>query len=225
VKVAIIMAGDLRDFTVTYPYFRDNVLFHQDCDIYMHCYNSEHTEAALDLYLPEKYKIEDRETVTVEFDDACNRNTFVEVDVAAGFYQWRSIKEVFDLIDCNKKYDFVFKSRYDLAYLDPFCIEAFGLDNSVYNIPDGGDWRGGLNDMVAISSYENMKYYSSMYNYMNGYTLNDNVPSHSEVLLRHHLEKRSVEINRIDCNVYLRKFYDDTGKVENRRFNLRGDLS
>jgi hypothetical protein len=79
--------------------------------------------------------------------------------------------------------------------------------------------------MVAISSYENMKYYCSLYNYMSDYTKHKGVPSHTETLLRHHLEKSNVEINRIDCNMYLRKFYNDTGKVENRFFNHRGDLS
>lgn len=216
-KVAIIMAGDLREFTATWSNFKNNVLEHQDCDVYMHCYNSEQVEAALDLYLPEKYKIENKEEVVVDYDDVCNRNTFAEVNVAAGFYQWRNVQEAFGLIDPDKKYDFILKTRYDIDHKDVFCIEDMNLSPDVFNVPSGGDWRGGLLDMLAISSYENMKYYSSMYNYMNGYTLNDNVPSHSEILLRHHLQKPGLpDVVRWKYDIYLRKFYNDTQQYESR---------
>tara|TARA_B100001939_G_C16853322_1_gene578473 strand:+ start:418 stop:1092 length:675 start_codon:yes stop_codon:yes gene_type:complete len=220
-KVAIIMAGDLRDFAATYPYLKNNVMSQQDCDIYMHCYNSEYAESALDLYLPKKYLIENKEEVSVEYDDICNTHTFPEVNVSAGFYQWRNVKKAFELIDPKSKYDFVIRNRYDLAHLETFSVENLGLNPNDFNIPDGGDYRRGIYDQFAASSYDNMKYYCSMYDVMSSYTSVEKVPSHSEILLRHHLNKSEANINRIDIDMYLRQFYKDTQMVENRFFNAR----
>ena len=61
------------------------------------------------------------------------------------------------------------------------------LNNNNYNIPLGGDWRGGLYDILALGSYENMKHYCNLYNVMSDYTVHDYIPSHSEILLKHHL--------------------------------------
>jgi len=199
------MAGDLRDFTGTYHYLKNNVLKYYNCDIYMQCYNTEHVEAALDLYRPKNYTVEDRESVTVEFDDICNKHTFGEVNVAGGFYQWRNVQKAFSLIDMHQKYDFILKSRYDISYRTPFFINFFNLNNNNYNIPLGGDWRGGLYDILALGSYENMKHYCNLYNVMSDYTVHDYIPSHSEILLKHHLEKTNIPINRFKYDIDLRR--------------------
>jgi hypothetical protein len=86
------------------------------------------------------------------------------------------------------------------------------------NVPIGGDWRGGLFDMVAFSSYQNMKHYCSLVDHINEY-VRAGVPCHSEILNLYH-NQRVVEINRFNYTVLLRRKFDKD-YIEDRVFTLR----
>jgi hypothetical protein len=74
------------------------------------------------------------------------------------------------------------------------------MDN--INIPSGGNFLNGINDLFAFSSPANMKYYCSMIDKMNEYVTEDGIVCHPETLLKHHL--KSKPLHRPEFPVYLR---------------------
>jgi hypothetical protein len=213
-KIAIILSGDLRYYEHCYLSLQKHVLSHTDSHIYMQFYDTKEKEKALELYKPVKYKCEKREDVIKSL-----------IDCPAGaeniFYQWRNVKESFLLVDEKENYDFILKTRYDVVYTKKLFLKKFKFSSDCINIPDGGDYCGGLFDMVALSSYDNMKYYCSLYDHMNQYTEKSGVRVHPETYLRHHISVSDIPLKRFDYDVELRRLYKDIETVENRFFNIR----
>lgn len=199
-KVALIMAGDLRNFDECYPSLRDNILSEVDCDIYLHSYFDDRVEEAKSMLDPVDYITEDRNDVNIQHVINPNRTpSEVLPKYMNQFYQWRNVKKAFDIIPEDNDYEAVIKTRYDISYSKNLWCNDF--DFSEFNIPSGGDWRRGMFDMFCISSYNNMKYYCSMYDQMQKYHM-DGVPLHSEILLRYHLENSKSSVSRFHYEIF-----------------------
>lgn len=213
-KIALIMSGHLRCYKDCFESLKSNVIDSTNCDVFMQFYSSPETDNALSLYNPKKYLIsEEQEPVPFTVHPVCRIHKAPETNVDGVFSMWNNIKKSFDLVDGD--YDYVIKARYDIKFSTPLDLKF--LNTECINIPEGGNWRGGVFDMFAVSSYENMKYYCEMINCMNRYTVDEQVPFHPETLLKYHLENRC--INRFPFPVYLRKIYD-RGIIEDRIFTI-----
>ncbi len=214
-KVAVILSGDIRNFDECYSSLESNVLRYNECDVFMHAYDEDRVSEALNVFKPKKFLVDAKSKNTSNISSSCFYNKPPEANPEAIFAMWKNIKKSFDLIDQN--YDFVLKTRYDVKYCSPLEIKSFS--NQSLFIPEGGDWRGGLFDMLCVSSYENMKVYCSLYDRLNQYS-ESGVPCHSEIMLRHHVNQSKILVNRFDYTVLLRRKFDKPW-VEDKVFTIR----
>jgi hypothetical protein len=213
-QTALIIGGDLRTFLDCFPSLESNVLNYNNCDVYLHLYNEPLAEEAIKLLSPVRYLIEDKSKVVHQINEHCHSNKPSEVDPHRVFSQWRTVQKAFGLIE-NAKYDMVIKTRYDVKYTNPLKVDRY--NPSCLNVPIGGDWRGGLFDMVAWGSQVNMNHYSSLYDRINKYVL-EGVSCHSELLNLYNNKNNS--INRCEYTVLLRRQFD-RDFIEDRVFTLR----
>jgi len=108
-----------------------------------------------------------------------------------------------DLVDDS--YDFIIRTRSDLIYSSP--IDFVGADPKTIYIPLGGDWRGGLFDMFAVSGPEEMLFYSSLFQNLNMYA-EQGIFAHPETMLRHHLlfsRQNLIPVHRFSWGITLIK--------------------
>jgi len=212
-KTAIIIAGDARTFRDCYPSLNACILSQNDCDLFLHLYEDENTEQVLKTYSPKRFVLENKSSVSFPVPPACETNKPSEVNAFGLMCQWRNIEIAFGLID--GEYDCVLKTRYDLKYTNPLVVKDFNM--SVLNVPVGGDWRGGLFDMMAFASPKIMSKYCSMFQRIGSYC-ESGIPCHSEILNRHNTH--SEVVNRFEYTVLLRRQFD-RGYIEDRVFTLR----
>lgn len=212
-RTAVIIAGDARTYRECYPSLNACILSQNDCDVFLHLYEDENTEQVLKTYSPKKCVLENKSSVSFSVPEICESNKPTEVNAFGLMCQWRNIQMAFRLIDAE--YDCILKTRYDVKYTNPLCVSEFNM--GVLNIPLGGDWRGGLFDMVAFGSPAIMSNYCSLFDRIENYC-RDGVPCHSEILNRHN--NGSVAINRFEYTVLLRREFD-RGYIEDRVFTLR----
>ena len=213
-KTALIIGGDLRTFTECFPSLESNILNYNTCDVYLHLYDETGTAEAIKLLRPVRYLVEDKNQVVHQIHPQCQTNKPPETDPMGVFYQWRTVQKAFDLIK-NVSYDMVIKTRYDVKYTNP--LKANKYDPNLLNVPVGGDWRGGLFDMVAWGSHTIMAQYCSLYDRINGYVV-EGVPCHSELLNLYN--NKNNNIHRCEYTVLLRRMFDREF-VEDRVFTLR----
>jgi hypothetical protein len=102
----------------------------------------------------------------------------------------------------NFKYDIVFKTRFDEIYfteLNPKEILNIIINNNRYiYIPKGTYTDGGVNDQIAFGNSENMDIYAQMYDMFNTYFELDKYISHTEYMLKFHLQKQNVQVLNSD---------------------------
>lgn len=127
--------------------------------------------------------------------------------------QWEKIKVMFSNIPKNK-YDFIIRIRPDICILE----DSKGISKLFKNlqagrlyIPDYFDIYDKeiyhekyskyqtINDQICIGSYDVMKQYCCMYDYL--YTYSNNLPFISEIMLSHHINK--LPISRFKLNYKL----------------------
>lgn len=212
-KTAVIISGDSRTFRDCYPSLKACILSQNDCDLFLHLYEDENTEQVLKTYSPKRFVLEKRELVSFTVPAACEANKPPEVNAFGVMCQWRNIEVAFGLIDIE--YDCVLKTRYDVKYTNPLDLKHF--DMNMLNVPVGGDWRGGLFDMVAFGSPKIMSNYCSLFQRISLYC-ESGIPCHSEILNRHNNQGENV--NRFEYTVLLRRQFD-RGYIEDRVFTLR----
>ncbi len=104
-------------------------------------------------------------------------------------------KRAFQLIEeysrsSGIKYDLVVKFRPDIInnYLPNFLPinegELYTPEDHVFGWP-------GINDMIALGSFNAMKIYSSMYDHIDEY-INKGILFHPETMLRHHIDSQGL---------------------------------
>jgi len=212
-KVAVILSGELRCFEDCYPSLVSNILDYNDCDVFLHMYSDDDTERAKELYEPRSTIVENKKDVTVDIDPICRVNKPSEIEPEGIFYQWRNINKAFGIVP--NTYDCVLKTRYDVKYTNPIKLDMFNMNS--LNVPIGGDWRGGLFDMMAFGSYDVMKKYCSLIDNINSF-VKKGIPCHSELLNSYNMRETNIE--RFDYTVLLRRKFDRP-HIEDRVFTLR----
>jgi hypothetical protein len=212
-KTAIVISGEPRTFTDCYPSLDACILSKNKCDIFLHLYEDENTSDVLKVLSPKIWLIEKKKEVAFDVPSICETNKPPEVSAFSTMCQWRNIQKAFGLID--DYYDCVLKTRYDIKYTNPLILEKYNMD--CLNVPIGGDWRGGLFDMLAFGSLRLMKNYCCLFDRIQQYC-ESGVPCHSETLNR--FNNRNALIHRFDYTVLLRRQFD-RGYIEDRVFTLR----
>lgn len=213
-KTAVIISGDARTFKDCYPSLDACILSQNDCDVFLHLYEDENTEEVLKTYKPQQFIVEKKGDVSFPVPSACETNKPPEVNAFGVMCQWRNVQIAFGMV-CDE-YDCVLKTRYDIKYTNPLKVSEFDMNK--LNVPVGGDWRGGLFDMVAFGSHKIMSHYCSLFDKI-GHYCESGVPCHSEILNRVHVSP-FIPVNRFEYTVLLRRQFDK-GYIEDRVFTLR----
>ena len=98
-----------------------------------------------------------------------------------------------ELIKHNKQYDWIISTRVDLKYFKDLDYSL--LDPDSINIPYGSEF-GGYQDKIAIGKSEMIIEYLDLYKYMPEYLKTRTISP--EILLKYHLIKQNISVNRID---------------------------
>jgi len=199
-KVAVLLSGQIRDGVDVFNDSKKFLLDDIDCDVYIHSYECEQSDKIFNLYNPRKCVFECQKNIDLGKDLNKYTNKSGETNVLNCLSMWRKRKLVFELID--DFYDVVYVSRLDCYGNKP--LKEF-LNKEELNIPSGGDY-GGILDLMAWGSLEDMKYYTSLFDKIDEY-YNDGkgVRFHPETLLAYHLKQNpSIKINRVPLKIKLR---------------------
>jgi len=203
-KIAIIYTGlpitslDILNNHKQYLYIAS-----KNIDTYVHTYNTDikNIELIKKELKPESIYIDDLEVVTnmikekvkgFKYDSSHVR----PINMVSMFYKWYK-----SLIFINfKEYDIVIRNRLDISFVKPVDI----FDNDCLNVPMGGDFCQGLMDLFAYGNAHCMTTYKNLFNSVEDYILKDNVYFHPETLLKHHVQKNNLKLNRFECPIVLR---------------------
>lgn len=94
------------------------------------------------------------------------------------------------------------RCRYDIIFNGPVVFEQYPmLDNTVY-IPEGNDYRDGINDQFAFGNRQSMEKYFSVYLNHERY-FQEGKEFHSESYLKYNLDALGVNIVRIPVSHYI----------------------
>jgi hypothetical protein len=118
--------------------------------------------------------------------------------------QWKKCQEVskkkIEFEIKNKfKFDLVIRTRPDIILESKINYNT--LDLSKFNIPNHDNWWG-YNDRFCIGNSNIMDYYMNTFvDNIKNYFSKEDVLFHSETLLKHHLDKLNVGINRLNFSI------------------------
>lgn len=224
--IALCISGQMRTYRKCYGFLMENIINPLEPDIFIHTWREQGgttkadidvadyydpvTEQRLDrLYSPIAAHVED-------FDD----EYFTQKDGVAipkklkeETNHWKgNIPLFYKMYACNElksrhenrngfEYDIVIKIRPDLIVSEPIPEKVFNEPNTLWHSEYGIDTTMQVSDKFAISSSENIDYYTSVWEHLNDYwenPLGDGMSKNIRVgerLMRHHLEKKNINVD------------------------------
>lgn len=168
-----------------HKHFKENLLDHNDVDVFMHCWDKQFKDELIDLYNPKGASFQEQ----VDFTKYKKNLDLRSFSITS---YWYSVKKVFNLLKRYEqkhgfKYDCVILSRYDMALMKQvnFVEENFNLEYFYHNGPDplhvrskeicwkhccdiNGEYYE-IGDMFFFSNSDNMHAFSSVYDYLDIY--------------------------------------------------------
>lgn len=206
-RVCLLSSGFVKDGMIRYHVNNKIKLIDKiNPDIYFHTYQNEFVDVAKSLYNFKKIEIE-KEVDLPKYEKpvSVTNNRHRDTKFENVMHMWRKRKLSFDMI--NDKYDVYVYSRLDIGMYDEFPIDALGgISNNTILIPDGGDYEGGYNDLMAVGNHESMKVYMSMIDNMLDYS-KEGCMFHPEVLLRYHLNKKNMNVKRFTMKLWVNNWF------------------
>lgn len=101
----------------------------------------------------------------------------------------------------NIKFDYVLFFRADIQSSD--TLELIPLAPNTVYIPEGYDFEGGLNDLMAYGSMEVMEKYSNLVNNIKKMCIEQKLLFHPESFVRKHLENEAITVVRFPYSLEL----------------------
>ena len=231
-RTAILLSGQVRDAKECIPTLQEHIIDRYDADIFIDTWVPESqvldhrgqlisdnlsTQQVLSLYKPKlamfedfnsspifsrikEYKIENR----TAYDGSHAWETKVENIFYMYYKVWRCFQHMahYEAIN-NFRYDRVIRMRFDLRF-ESFPI--IDVQPGVVYVPAGFDHRGGINDLLSLGTRETMEKVCDLFTKLVEYS-NSNVGFHPESILRTHMDKCGLTINRFPIKYKLRGEY------------------
>lgn len=208
-KIALCLSGFMRTFEQTFPNLDKFLLSkYPEIDIFIHTWNIQdghqpdsrvNISTINSLFTPkdlmvEKYHVLKSSSIieAKSYDKARSTN-----NVLSMYYKIMKCNKMKTKygVNNNTDYDCVIRMRPDINLKSEFIINKEYLND--INIPKFGDF-GGINDQCAYGNSANMNIYSSLFNFIEVYLTGNEMILNPEMLLKYHLFKNNLHINRFD---------------------------
>lgn len=220
-RVAVILSGQIRNARYCFPSVDKFILQKYSPDVFIETWYPDSEivswsdgiqkdtltiNEVIKMYQPKCISIEDFkgeisrciDEITKEIPVHGNRPN----NVYSMYYKiYKSFLQLSNFTQSNQNYyDYIIRLRFDLEF------ETFPdlneLNSDQINIPIGSDWLNGVNDLLAIGNYANIKKYCELFLKFSDYT-KMGISTHPETLLRTHLELENLSVNRFPLKYYL----------------------
>jgi len=181
-------------FKIAHKHYKRHVFdVNENVDVFIHTWSHHHHDGIKKLYQPVAMKSGSPPDFGIEYS-----KEFVDDNKLARLYaikcKWQSYKTVSDLVkESGNQYDWVFVTRFDLAFAIDFRFDQF--DNSkFYAQGPPGPMQNGfqlINDLWYFSNQENMELFAELNDNMDKEPYN-NLESNHE-LERLHLQTTGLQ--------------------------------
>lgn len=231
-KTAVLISGQIRNAKECYQSLFEHIINPYKADVFIdtwlpHNYTLDHrnqfipnnmmVDEVLREYRPKLSTFEDFDSsplmnaigkVNIQNREAYDGSWAHETIAPNIFYMhyksWRCYELMRNYESINDvRYNRIIRMRFDLAFDGFPIIEP--ESNTIY-IPEGGDHRGGLNDLMALGDADSMKRYFEVFNNLFSYA-NAQMGFHPESIMRKHLEFSNLKVKRFSINYKLRGEY------------------
>lgn len=206
-KLALCLSGQPRSYFDAYQYVKKNLLDQFEVDVFAHSWKSPNVLVQLKIYeeikaiySPLLMLFDTPLTEDINSDLVVPNSSHPAHFCTSMFYSiyksdhFRIVSE----ISFKKKYDFIIRSRFDLAL--NALIDFSKLEKGkVYVSKDTDGPNALLNDQFAIADPETMKIYSSTYIFLRHH-YNKGVPLCGHSMLEAQLKMFDITVERIDIN-------------------------
>lgn len=123
-----------------------------------------------------------------------------ETSAVNTYSQFKHNNECIKMIDKyqeenNMKFDTIVKYRMDIDNLNDDVIEIITTEKNTCYIPEGQDWRNGINDQIAYGDFDTMFKYCNLVNNIRN-LCQSGVIFHPETLLLNHIQREEINIKR-----------------------------
>jgi len=133
-----------------------------------------------------------------------NKNKVPENIPVNTMCMWRNMYKAFH--QAPKDYDVYVRNRYDICFNEP--IHEFKVEPNTVYIPQGQDYRDGINDQFAYGDRNAMEMYFNVY--INAAMFfGRGVPFHSETYMKLNLNHYGLRIVRIPQTQSIYNFYNN----------------
>jgi hypothetical protein len=231
-RTAILISGQLRDAKDCFPSLKEYIINPYDADVFIDTWtpgnnvldhrgqliaDSLSVHDTLSLYMPKMAMFEDFDNSPffdrikknaignkIGFDGSHAWETKIENIFYMYYKVWRCFQHMkhFEAIN-NFKYDRVIRMRFDLVFEEFPIIET--QPTTVY-VPSGSDHRGGISDLLCLGDRESMEMICSLFSHLLEYAASG-AGMHPESILRTHMHKCGLKINRFPLKYKLRGKY------------------
>lgn len=203
-KIAWVAGGHIRDSSKYLEETKRNFIDVLNPDIYLHTYEGEDYNSIKNIIDIKEVKYEDPKISEFEIPDYIQNNRQLETNIQSCFFMWRKRALAIKMIQNEADYDCIVCGRIDVEYKHVFDINALqNINDSTILIPNGGDYRNGINDVIAIGNFKTMNIYSNLINKIYEYC-REGCTFHPEHLLKYHLDKNKIVAHRFPMGIVIR---------------------
>jgi hypothetical protein len=207
-KVCLLLSGNMRNATETFPSFKSNLLDRYNTDVFISTWNSHNVHQSINLFNPISVDIENYEFgFQSKWNELVSHNEYkleTNANLVSMISMWyktlraNQLKKKYENL-IGVKYDLIIKTRPDIILEEP--IELVQSDNLV--IPFGWDWSEGINDLIAWGNQSNMETYCELfYSFVSLSNSMDKI--NPETMLKEYLKIKNIKTERPKVDLTLR---------------------
>lgn len=207
-KVCLLLSGNMRNATETFPSFKSNLLDRYDTDVFISTWNSHNAHQSINLFNPISVDIENYEAgFESKWKQLVSHNEYkleTNANLVSMISMWyktlraNQLKKKYENL-MGVKYDLILKTRPDIILEEP--IELIQSDSLA--IPFGWDWSEGINDLMAWGNQSNMETYCELfYSFVSLSNCMDKI--NPETMLKEYLKIKNIKTERPKVDLTLR---------------------
>ena len=205
IRIALCLSGQPRSYKKAHSYIKKNLLDHYSVDVFAHAWRPKSSrllffEDIQNLYNPSQFVMEDNLPEDINCDLIVPNASHPANFCTSMFYSIHRSDDyrIRNETGTNKKYDFVVRSRYDLALNK--VINFSELKRGVLYVSKDSDGPNPLlNDQFAIADPDTMSIYSSTFLFLRWHS-SRGVPLCGHAMLEAQLQHFGVPVERMDID-------------------------